>query len=279
MIAEIKKSTARGAIVAPASKSYAHRLLIAAALANGESCITGVPYCDDALATIDCLCALGADITLDNGVCRIKGTDPRLSAPTAPLCARESGSTLRFILPLCLLSGNPVTIEGAERLMQRPMGAYEELCHEQGILYKAGKNEITVKGVLKNQDVELVGNVTSQYVTGMLYALPFTDGERRIHLTTRIESRPYIDMTVDAMRRFGVDVCWEDDQTLCIKENSCYSPRSLTVEGDWSGAAFTLALGLFGNVKVDGLNPDSLQGDRVCTEYFKALESLCGYPA
>ena len=271
MIAKIKKSVARGNVRAPGSKSYAHRMLIAAALANGHSRITDIPPCDDALATIDCLRALGAKIDYCNGIAEIFGFDPRSSCPTSRLCARESGSTLRFILPLCMLSGNPTTVCGSKRLLERPLGAYEELCNKQDILYKTDDGEITVSGVLKNEDVSLVGNVTSQYITGMLYALPFLCGDRRIRLTTKIESKPYIDMTVEVMRNFGIDVLWENENVLLVNGGSEYKAKNTAVEGDWSGAAFLKGLGLFGDVSVTGLNENSLQGDRVCEEYFKAL--------
>ncbi|MBQ8880464.1 MAG: 3-phosphoshikimate 1-carboxyvinyltransferase [Clostridia bacterium] len=271
MTVEIKKGRAKGEIKAPTSKSYAHRMLIGAALAENKSRISGIPYCDDVLATAECLRALGAKIDIVGGVAEIVGFDPRCAKPVAPLFANESGSTLRFILPLCLLSGNPVTIEGKGRLMQRPMGAYEELCKEQGILYKTGDGNISVQGVLKNEDVRLVGNVTSQYVTGMLYALPFLEGDRRIILTTEIESKPYIDMTLQVMKKFGIDVCWENSETLLSRGGCHYVGIEDEVEGDWSGAAFPIALGLFGDVRVLGLNENSLQGDRVCVEYFKAL--------
>ncbi len=271
MTVDIKISKAVGEINAPRSKSYAHRMLIAAALSKGKSCISGIPCCDDALATAECLRALGADVSLVDGVAEIVGTDPRYSNPTSSLFANESGSTLRFILPLCLLSENPITVSGKKRLMERPMGAYGELCEKQGLLYKTGDGCITVRGPLKNEDISLVGNVTSQYVTGMLYALPFLKGDRRINLTTEIESKPYIDMTVEVMNKFGVDVCWENERTLLVRGGSEYRGIDTEVEGDWSGAAFPIALGLFGDVRVSGLNENSLQGDRVCVDYFKAL--------
>lgn len=273
MRAVIEKGRARGKISAPPSKSMAHRLLIGAALAEGVSRVRGISLCEDVLATVDCLNALGAKIELSGGEAVVSGFDPRLSKPTAPLSARESGSTLRFLLPLALLSGNPARFVGAGRLMERPMEVYRQLCNEHGLLFRQ-EDGITVAGALRGCDISLRGDVSSQFITGLLFALPFLGGERRIHITTDIESRSYIDLTLAAMGAFGVMAVWENERTLLVPEGSRYTPRDVTVEGDWSGAAFPEALNLFGGeVEISGLLSDSSQGDRVYRRYYEALLS------
>ena len=136
MKAKIEKSTANGTVIAPPSKSMAHRLLIGAALCDGESIVRGISSCDDVLATIDCLRALGAKIEYDGNDAKVFGINPRTSAPLDSLCARESGSTLRFIIPIALLSENYTEFTGAKRLLERPMSVYQRLCDEFGYEYK-----------------------------------------------------------------------------------------------------------------------------------------------
>ena len=273
MRVKIEKGRAKGTITAPPSKSMAHRLLIAAALADGVSVVRGISDCEDVLATVDCLRAFGADIELTGNVATVRGFDPTLSAPVGELCARESGSTLRFLLPIALLARNEVRFVGAGRLMQRPMEVYEQLCKDQALTFRRDVG-ITVKGPMICKDIYMSGDVSSQFITGMLFTLPFLGGERRIHITTDIESRSYIDLTLRAMREFGVMAVWEDERTLLVPEGSRYSAREVAVEGDFSGAAFPEALKLFaGEVTVLGLSEDSLQGDRVYREYFKRLSA------
>ena len=271
MRAVIEKGRACGTISAPPSKSLAHRLLIAAALAEGESLVRGISDCEDVLATVDCLRALGAEIEVSGDTATVRGFDPRRSSPTDLLSARESGSTLRFLLPLALLSGNEAKFVGAGRLMERPMEVYEEICKKQGLLFLRDGG-ITVKGPMRGEDFSLRGDVSSQFITGMLFALPFLGGDRRIHITTDIESKSYIDLTLRAMNEFGVGAVWENDTTLFVPEGAKYKPREITVEGDYSGAAFPDALNLFGGeVCVLGLSEESLQGDRAYGEYYGQL--------
>ena len=272
----IEKSVARGKISAPPSKSMAHRLLIAAALANGESIVRGISECEDVLATIDCLCALGANITLSGDTAYIKGFDPMTAIQKSDASARESGSTLRFMIPIALLGGHAVRFTGAARLLERPMSPYEDLCRESGMSFVRERGGITVCGPLGKRDFYLPGNISSQFITGILFTLPLLGGDRRIYITTELESRSYIDLTISAMRTFGVDVLWESESVLLVRDGSSYSPREVSVEGDYSGTAFIEAFNLFGGeVEVSGLYENSLQGDRVYREYFKSLASGC----
>ena len=274
MIVKIEKSTASGNITAPPSKSMAHRLLIASAMCEGVSHISGISSCEDVLATIDCLRALGAKIDYEGDRVTVRGTDLRRSKPSEALQCRESGSTLRFLIPTALLSGNETLLTGATRLIERPHGIYEELCRDNGMIFKKAEYGILVKGPMKSGEYRLRGDVSSQFITGLLFALPLLEGDSKIIMTTKIESRSYIELTLSAIRSFGIRAEWYDDRTIYVPGEQKYISRDIAVEGDYSGAAFIESFSLFGgNVKMDGLREDSLQGDRVYREYFKALAS------
>ena len=275
MRVKIEKSRAAGRVVPPASKSMAHRLLIAAALSDGNSKIVDVTLCEDVLATVDCLSELGVSSLLYGNIAEIGGGSIKTARPKGVLNCRESGSTLRFMLPLALLSGNVTTFVGAPRLMERPMAVYEDICRERGLRFERGDGKITVCGPLAAGEYSLPGNISSQFITGLLFALSALDGDSRIRITTEIESLSYIELTRSAMATFGVEAAWEDERTLYIKGGQKYaSPGNVFVERDYSGAAFPDAFNLIGgNVKVDGLSPTSLQGDRVYKEHYEALKA------
>ncbi|MBQ9085181.1 MAG: 3-phosphoshikimate 1-carboxyvinyltransferase [Clostridia bacterium] len=273
MRAVITASVARGKVHAPPSKSMAHRLLISAMLAEGESRIRGISVCDDVLATIDCMRALGVYAEICEGDAIVRGINMKRISPTSPLPCRESGSTLRFLIPIAMLCGMCVSFRGSSGLMSRPLSVYEELAREKGLGFLSDTESITVKGPLTAGDYFVVGNVSSQFISGLLFALPLLKKTSRIHITPPIESRPYIDMTIQALSAFGVKASWEDEHTLLIPGGQKYLPADIEVEGDYSAAAFIEALNLFGGeAEVDGLYEDSLQGDRAYRKYFKQLE-------
>lgn len=273
MRVKIEKSRAVGRIVPPASKSMAHRLLIAAALAEGRTKVVDITPCEDVLATVDCLRELGVSSLIYGSVAEICGGNIKSAMPKGVLDCRESGSTLRFMLPITLLSGNEATFIGAPRLMERPMSIYEDICRERGLLFERADGKITVRGPLLAGDYSLPGNISSQFITGLLYALSMLDGDSRIRITTKPESLSYIELTRSAMAEFGVEIIWEDERTLYIKGGQKYiSPGEVFVERDYSGAAFPDAFNLLGgDVKVDGLDDGSLQGDRVYKKHYEAL--------
>ena len=269
----ISPGRASGKINATPSKSVAHRLLICSALADGESVIRGISDCEDVAATLDCMAALGIRAERCGADVTVYGRTPRCMSPSAPLDCRESGSTLRFLIPVALATGRTAMLVGAKSLMARPMSVYEDMCREKGLAYLYDGESITVKGPLSSGEYSLVGNVSSQFISGLLFALPTLTGDSRIRIAPPIESRSYIDLTVDALAKFGVRVVWEDERTLFIKGGQKYTPTTLTVEGDYSGAAFPEALNLFGGeVEVTGLNPDSIQGDKAYKRYFELLD-------
>ena len=273
MRAVIKKSVAKGRISAPPSKSMAHRMLIGAGLAQGTSVIKGISDSEDMKATIDCLNALGAKCELSGDVATVTGTDLKKLPQNPHLKCRESGSTLRFFIPLCLMSDETeVELSGSEYLFSRPLNVYEEICLKQGIGYNKEGATLKLKGRLKNDNFRIKGNISSQFITGLLFVLPLLKEDSTITLIPPVESLSYINLTIQALKVFGVEVKWQDEKTLYIKGGQSYSAVDAFVEGDYSNTAFFEALNVLGgNVEVEGLLEDSLQGDKVYKKYFPAL--------
>ena len=267
----IRPGIARGTVAAPPSKSMAHRLLICAALAEGESIVRGVDRSEDILATADCLFALGASLSWDGSSVRVRGCDPRKAGPAVLRC-RESGSTLRFMIPLCLLSGSAMRLEGSETLLSRPLSVYEDLCRERNLTLRRMDGGLLAEGRLTAGEYTVPGGVSSQFITGLLFALPLLSGDSRITLIPPVESRSYLSLTLQALRDAGVSVSWTDQNTLIVPGNTAYQSQDTEVEGDYSNAAFFEALNCAGGrVTVTGLRKDSLQGDRVYQEFFPQL--------
>ena len=258
-----------GVLAAPPSKSMAHRAVLCAALADGESRLTGLAHSQDIDATLAAAAALGAQVEAGEGWARIAGAAP-LQAPAAPVDCCESGSTLRFLIPLAALTGRPVAFTGRGRLMQRPQSVYQELFASQGLRFEQEGDTLTVAGPLRPGCFSLAGDVSSQFISGLLFALPLLDGDSRLCLKPPVESRSYIEMTRAAQSRFGVASAWLDEYTLAVPGGQAYRPRDMAIEGDWSQAAFPAALGvLAGDVTVTGLEPGTLQGDAVILDILR----------
>ena len=273
MKVRIEKGTARGTVSAPPSKSMAHRLLICAGLSDGECIVHGISDSEDMLATMDCLRTLGVQFEKEEDTVRVSGIDIRKAAALEKLNCRESGSTLRFFVPIALLTGKETVLAGSRRLMERPLSVYEELFSQRGITLQKTEREIRTRGSLRYGSFEMDGNVSSQFVTGLLLALPLLEGDSRIVLRPPVESRSYIDMTLSALRMFGVEAGWQEENVLYIKGNQRYHAEEVFVEGDYSNAAFFELLNLLGGqVKIENLREDSLQGDRVYEELLEALK-------
>lgn len=272
MIVKIKKGIANGKVFAPPSKSMAHRLLICSMLCEGVSVVKGVSNCIDVTATLGCMNALGVKTNIKGNDVTVEGIKFNKLISSTSLDCKESGSTLRFMLPIALLTGKTVMFRGSKTLMQRPLGVYEKLCKERGLVYLADGQSVTVQGPLTSGDYTVVGNVSSQFISGLLFALPLLKSDSRIKILPPVESRSYIEMTRSAQELFGVQSVWEDDYTLFIKGGQKYKPAQVVVEGDYSGSAFMEALNLFnGKVDVLGLNPNSIQGDSVYKKYYEML--------
>ncbi|MBR5447927.1 MAG: 3-phosphoshikimate 1-carboxyvinyltransferase [Clostridia bacterium] len=272
MTATFKPCRLNGTIDAPPSKSMAHRYLIGAALSGQRCVLTGVDYSEDILASIDCLRALGADITTDNDTVTV---DPAgfMKNTEASLSCRESGSTLRFFIPLALCLGEEITLNGSARLFERPLGVYEELCRSKGFSFVKGKSSVTLCGRLEGGCYKVRGDISSQFITGLIFALLYLGKESTIEIVPPFESRSYIDLTISALGSFGAVVEFEDEYLIKVRpsEMTAYSGK---IEGDYSNAAFLDAFNHIGSsVQVQNLKPDSLQGDRVYVPYFEQISN------
>ncbi len=274
MLANIKKSIAVGTAIAPPSKSMAHRLLICAGLSQQTTTVKNVAFSEDILATIDCLKAIGVNIDINGNTVVLKGISPTEFNDNIVLNCRESGSTLRFFIPILLLGGKKCTLIGSEYLFRRPLDVYRKICDGQGIVFDLSNGKLKINGTIKADIFSVEGNISSQFISGLLFALPLLECDSVIKITPPVESRSYIDMTLSALKTFGVEVVWQDDYTLFIKGKQKYSNALVTVEGDYSNAAFFEAFNrVGGNVNVLGLNLESLQGDKVYNKLFYLLES------
>ena len=260
----IKSSrTVGGNIAAPPSKSMAHRAVLCAALAKGTSHLHHLAFSKDISATLGAAGRLCARVTTGENDAVVEGLG-RFLPVDAPVDCCESGSTLRFLIPLASLTGQEVTFTGRGRLMERPQSVYKTLYQQQGLRFEQGADRLTVEGALTPGEYELAGNVSSQFISGLLFALPLLDGDSTLHLIPPVESRSYIDMTRAVQAAFGVTSRWLDGNTLALPGRQHYHPCDHAVEGDYSQAAFPAVLGaVCGGVTVTGLRPDTLQGDAV----------------
>ena len=248
------------------SKSQAHRLLICAAFAEHETRLRCPDTNRDIEATADCLRALGAEITRDEGGYTVY---PIRSIPNAALLpCRDSGSTLRFLLPVAGALGVDATFQLEGRLPQRPLSPLWEEMERMGCtLTHPTANTIRCQGKLQSGSYTISGGVSSQFITGLLLAFPLISGESQLEITGKLESAPYVTMTLGAMALFGKEV-----RNLTVTGGPFRSPGTVTVEGDWSNAAFFLAARALGSdINVRNLAPDSPQGDRACAELLPAL--------
>ena len=273
MIAEVYKSKASGEIVARSSKSYMHRALIGGALSSGETVIENIADSEDITATIECLKQIGATFKFSGNTLKIQGVPPEKNKNTLSLFANESGSTLRFLIPVSLLFSDSVEFTGSKRLLERPQTVYEELFPRKNCFIKRNENNINVGGSLTGGVYECKGNISSQFLTGLLFTLPLLKEDSEIKLTTPLQSSPYIDLTLEILNEFGISIERPDDRTFKIKGNQEFKPTKLYCEGDWSNSAFLEAFNLIGgSVKVDGLNVNSTQGDKIYRGYFEKLK-------
>lgn len=271
MIATFTPCSLCGTVDAPPSKSMAHRYLIGAALSGQICTLTGIDYSEDILATIDCLKSLGVNIITEKESVII---DPKnfMNLENPVLDCRESGSTLRFFIPLALCLGKDVVFRGSERLFERPLGVYEDICRENGFKFIKNNDSITVCGNLKSGNYVLRGDISSQFITGMILALTFINKESAIEILPPFESRPYIDLTISALNFFGANVQFTDTYKIQIKQSNLRA-FSGKIEGDYSNAAFLDAFNFLGSdIKIGNLFSESLQGDKIYIEYFRQID-------
>ncbi len=254
----IQPKALKGTVTPPPSKSMAHRAVLALMLAEREGILSNLGISRDIQATQACVAALQE--------AKSAGTLPHLD------CG-ESGSTLRFLLPISLAVTGGGHFTGRGRLMERPQKPYLDLFEEKGISYTQKEGVLTVRGTLLPGLYRLPGNVSSQFVTGLLYALPLLEGDSEIQMTSPLESASYVDMTLDMLERFGITIGQRKDGFL-VPGGQRYRAKNLTIEADWSQAGFWYAAKALGNeIEITGLDPNSKQGDRVVDSHFA---SLCG---
>lgn len=273
MKATITPGKAKGDVLAPPSKSMAHRMLMGAGLAEGTSVIQNIDLSEDIKATLGILEALGCEYSIEGSTVEMKGIGHREVKANAVLDAKESGSTLRFFIPILLSGGGKSKLTGAKSLFSRPLGIYEDICKEQGIFFHKTENSLELDGKLMATHYKIPGNISSQFITGLLYALPLLEQDSVLEVIPPVESKAYIEMTMEVLALYGIKV-ERKENTYYIPGNQTYQAVSGTVEGDYSNAAFLDAFNLIGGeVNVKGLKEDSLQGDKIYREYFQMLQS------
>ena len=259
----LKPSTVGGCLTAPPSKSIAHRAVLCAALTKGTSRVQGLEYSQDITATLNAAAQLCAKVTRREGYAVIEGLGG-FRTVWEPIDCCESGSTLRFLIPLASLTGQDITFTGQGRLFARPMGVYQELFRQKDRYFDQDTDHITIAGALPAGDYVLPGDVSSQFISGLLFLLPLLDKPSRLQILPPFESRSYVELTRRTLADFGIETEWKDENTLLVPGGQTYQPTDCTVEGDYSQAAFAAVLGsLAGSITVDNLRPDSAQGDAV----------------
>ncbi|MCY6369992.1 3-phosphoshikimate 1-carboxyvinyltransferase [Clostridium ganghwense] len=287
----------KGNVKVPPSKSLAHRAVICAGFAEGESNIDNIIFSDDITATSKAMEGLGVEIKVKEENIKeenikeenikeekntqaekrvrlnIKGNE-QLSLLNNTVDCIESGSTLRFLIPIALLAEGEVTFKGRGKLVSRPLDVYYEIFEKQNIYYETNNGELPlkIKGGLKPGEFRVKGDISSQFITGLMFALPLLDGDSKIIITTELESKGYVDLTIDTLNKFGVKIENKDYKEFYIKGNQKYSNRDYRVEGDFSQVAFWLVAGALGDsLKCEDLNINSLQGDKVIVDILKKM--------
>lgn len=267
-----RSSSSNGPTVAvvPPSKSMAHRLLACSALADGSSHIANLGHSADIDATAAAIRLLGAGMEWEGTNAVVHGSAPGRYHPEEPIDCGESGSTLRFLIPIFALLAEPVTFTGAKRLFERPLGPYEAIFRERGLLFERGESSLTIEGPLPSGEYTLRGDISSQFISGLLFALPLLEGDSTITIQPPFESWAYVTLTRWAQERFGIYNAWTGPFSLMVPGGQRYSPADLTVEGDWSqGAVFAVIAAVRGGFSIAGLDPESAQGDRVILEILR----------
>ena len=259
----VSSGSIRGTIAPPSSKSYAQRAIALALLAEGRSILRNIEFCKDTRSALKCIEALGAKVEfLDESTIAIEGG---LNPQSDTLCVGESGLATRLFTPIASLNPTPITIEGEGTLLYRPMTMMIEPLRQLGVQVRDGGGflPIEVQGPIHGGDITVDGSVSSQFITGLLLALPLAQEDTTLHVTSPV-SIPYIDMTIDTARRFGVEIMHnEGDYTqFFIEGRQHYTPADIAIEGDWSGAASILVAGaIAGEVTVKNISTLSKQAD------------------
>ena len=277
---KIKPSILNGKIEIPPSKSYSHRAVIAAALAEGgkKSKIDNLKFSVDITTTTDIMENWGAKIKRFESALEIIGNDGKVVPKDKYVQCNESGSTIRFLIPIGITNENELIFDGKGKLVDRPLDSYYKIFDKQGIFYKNenGKLPLTVNGKLKAGNYEIDGNISSQFITGLLYALPLLDGDSKLTINKNLESKGYIDLTLEILKLAGIEIVNNDYKSFDIRGNQIYKPFDYTVEGDYSQVAFWIVAGIISankdnEIKCLHVNKNSLQGDREIIEIVERM--------
>lgn len=276
---KITPNKLEGNVVVPPSKSLSHRAVIAAGLSKGKSVVDNIIFSEDITATCRAMEALGVKIVKEDnsdGTAKltIEGSEKLLIQSETIDCG-ESGSTIRFFIPLALTEENTVTFTGRGKLVTRPLKEYYDIFDEQGIEYSTNNGALPLKvnGKLKAGSFKIAGDVSSQFITGLLFTLPLLEGASEIIITKNLESKGYVDLTLDILKKYSIVVENDNYKTFRISGNQTYKEKDYRVEGDFSQAAFWLVAGAIGGeINCLDLNPNSLQGDKAIIDIIKEMK-------
>ena len=273
----IKVNKLVGEVSPPPSKSILHRYIIASSLAKGISKIENISYSDDIVATIEAMKKLGAKIEEKDNYLLIDGskTFDKEYLNNSEIDCNESGSTLRFLFPLSIVEENKVLFKGKGKLFKRPLSPYFENFDKYQIKYSyINENEILLDGILKSGEYEIDGNISSQFITGLLFSLPLLNGNSKIIIKGKLESSSYIDITLDCLNKFGIKIINNSYQEFIMEGSQTYKLGNYEVEADYSQAAFFLVANSIGsNIKINGLNTNSLQGDKKIVDFISQINN------
>lgn len=265
----------KGEVTVPPSKSVAHRMIIAAALARGKSVISNLYPSVDILATMDCMRALGAKIDFNDGTAVVEGITEVPEKAVLDCC--ESGSTLRFLIPVACALGVETQFRGRANLPKRPITPLTDELPKHGIEFdfseaKEGESlPCLVKGKLSSGKYYISGSISSQFITGLIFALSVLEGDSEIILTSHLQSKPYVDITIGSLKDFGCEIN-ETDEGYFVKGGQKLKPFNGSVEGDYSQEAFFEVANLLGSdIKIGGLNVNSFQGDKKIVEICREI--------
>ena len=271
----IKADKLVGELSPPPSKSVLHRYIIASSLAKGVSKIENISFSEDIIATIEAMKKLGANIEQKENYLLIDGSDTfkKLNENIEINC-NESGSTLRFLFPLSIVEENKVLFKGRGKLFKRPMTPYFKNFEKYKIKHSyIDENAILLEGQLKSGIYEIDGNISSQFITGLLFSLPLLEGESKIIINGKLESSNYIDISLDCLSKFGIKIINNSYQEIIIEGNQSYKVGNYRTEADYSQAAFFLVANAIGSkIKINDLSEDSLQGDKKIIDFISEID-------
>ena len=271
----IKADKLVGELSPPPSKSVLHRYIIASSLAKGISKIENISFSEDIIATIEAMKKLGAKIEQKDNYLLIDGSDTFKNLnENIEIDCNESGSTLRFLFPLSIVEENKVLFKGRGKLFKRPMTPYFENFEKYKIKYSyINENEILLEEKLKAGIYEIDGNISSQFITGLLFSLPLLEGESKIIINGKLESSNYIDISLDCLSKFGIKIINNSYQEFIIEGNQSYRVGNYRTEADYSQAAFFLVANAIGSkIKINDLSENSLQGDKKIIDFISEID-------